>query len=252
MIPFAMTSSLITTMFFDFYMLNLLRDFANRKNMIYFHSKQYRIDEMTEIATDHFFDEVYWALYYSCVREFRHCRSESDIDFSKEEGRVMDTVKRYLAKYKSARTIDENYREVGGHFEKILEVNNVSLSAIYESFKLDHLWHSGYGGRLWADGCSFLLKLPKNHSEKVIWIDRVLDLYHNNGPLLDKTVFGNLFDGFDAYEFLPDSKAGKYNDCALDFRAEASLPELKACCSRRVRNLVTANQRIFPDALLTK
>lgn len=238
-----LTQKNLLTLFFDFYALNLLRDFSNRKDMIYFHSKQSRIDESAEIVTDRMFDEVYAALYYSCVREFRHVVSCSDIDFSPNERKAA----RKIISFVGARYSGNSYKdEIILWKKEALDENSVSIHNIHQILASDG-WHEGYGGKLWGDGCAFLLKLPRTHSEKVIWIDRVLDLYHNNGPLLDKTTFSVLFEDFcDWVENFGEDF--DFDGNALDFRANSSLCMLKAQCSRRVRNLLTANQRVLPDA----
>jgi hypothetical protein len=52
-------------------------------------------------------------------------------------------------------------------------------------------WHISYGGRKWAKAAKMLIdsKEVKTHHDKVFWCDRVLDLQHNTGHLLNKTSF---------------------------------------------------------------
>lgn len=55
-------------------------------------------------------------------------------------------------------------------------------------------WNESYCGESWANGCEVYLETDKiSHlTEKISWIDRALDLYHNNGFLLNKTEFSAL------------------------------------------------------------
>jgi hypothetical protein len=55
-------------------------------------------------------------------------------------------------------------------------------------------WSSSYCGNNWAQACDTYLESRKVNSQKdkIMWIDRCLDLYHNNGFLLNKTEFAVL------------------------------------------------------------
>ncbi len=227
-------------MFFNFYGINLLRDFKNRDGMIYYSSKSNRIDIIAELVTDEFYNEIYQALFYSCIRESRHFPSEMDYECT------MFDDKKYFYFASDIRSLvktEENYKRQYIPFCEVLAKYGVTIYDIHTMFS-SGLWHSDYGGKLWADACFMLLQLPKTHRDKVIWIDRVLDLYHNNGPLLDKTEFSILFS--DDWECIGND--GNYYS-ALDFRAKASLKELKDQCSSKVKNIIVANARIFPEAL---
>lgn len=55
-------------------------------------------------------------------------------------------------------------------------------------------WSDSYCGKPWANACNVFLDLNnvKSLRDKIYWIDRALDLYHNNGFLLNKTPFATL------------------------------------------------------------
>jgi hypothetical protein len=56
-------------------------------------------------------------------------------------------------------------------------------------------WSNSYCGPFWAHACDVLLDanhFKTNLKEKIFWIDSCLDLYHNNGFLMNKTAFAAL------------------------------------------------------------
>jgi len=72
-------------------------------------------------------------------------------------------------------------------------------------------WSSEYGGKKWGIATDALIGLIQSRSIKddVYWIDRIFDLQHNNGFILNKTIF----------KALEDCKGYLNNDCPLDYRA---------------------------------
>lgn len=237
-----MYSDQLIKLFFDFYTVNIIRDFKNRKDMIYYHSKSERIDAYAERITDLFYGEVYEALRYSCIREFRHSRYEilSTTDgpkLLKKRIPSIDKTSRAIAKHINHGGENAQYREFNKHFNDILIKDNVTISDIEWTFRLK--WNSDYGGEYWADAAQYLLKLPVTQTQKVLWVDKVLDLYHNNGPLLDKTSFSEIFESSHYYHY----------QSPLDFRANATISELSKHCSPKIQRLVTANMRVLPPAL---
>lgn len=101
-----------------------------------------------------------------------------------------------------------------------------------------YLWDTSYGGELWAKAADALndLKNVKTFADKVYWIDRVLDLQHNNGHILNKTRFSSL------------SIYRHYfgNTTCLDFRANCkSIFDFIDFCSNSIRNLIIPRKRIL-------
>jgi hypothetical protein len=234
-----MRESDILKLFFNFYTLNVIRDFKDRENHIYYHSKSSLIDDYAEMATEKMYREVRDALRYSCLREFRHAKDEYGGYKICDAG--YNTCKK-IRKYLHTAGCPEgstHYGKIGEDFEKILTDSGFSFSYVRDIFLDGGYWNSGYGGHLWGRATQFLYEIPKNEKQKVLWVDRVLDLYHNNGPLLDKTNFGVLFESHDDLD----------DQCPLDFRASASLTKLSEHCSRKVRNIFIANRRALPHAL---
>jgi hypothetical protein len=66
------------------------------------------------------------------------------------------------------------------------------LNVLHAMFSVP--WQIMFGGKKWADATEFLINARniRHTHEKVIWCDRVIDLYHNTGHLLDKTDFYSL------------------------------------------------------------
>ena len=234
-----MRQSDILKLFFNFYTLNVIRDFKDRANHIYYHSKSSLIDDYAEMTTEKMYQEVRSALLYSCLREFRHARHEyQGYSLCNKGDTTCLKIQKYLNKGNCPETYT-HYAKIGEDFHKILMDSGFSLSYVRDIFLDGDPWNSGYGGRLWGHATAFLHENPRTEKQKVLWVDRVLDLYHNNGPLLDKTNFGVLFESHD--------ELGDYSP--LDFRASSSLTELSEHCSRKVRNIFIANRRALPHAL---
>jgi hypothetical protein len=52
-------------------------------------------------------------------------------------------------------------------------------------------WHGSYCGPAWVEACDIFSEFGrlKHLKDKIVWVDKCLDLYHNNGRLLNKTAF---------------------------------------------------------------
>lgn len=104
----------------------------------------------------------------------------------------------------------------------------------------DYDWNDEYGGEAWAKAADALadLKNVKTLSDKVYWIDRVMDLHHNTGHILNKTEFSSLEN---------DSDTNKHAYISfLDYRAEAkSILEFIDFCSSKIRKLIIPRKRIL-------
>lgn len=98
-------------------------------------------------------------------------------------------------------------------------------------------WSDSYGGKAWAKGAKALadLKNVKTLKDKVYWIDRVMDLQHNNGHILNKTDFNCL-----------SHYVNGFNGTYLDFRARCkTIFDLLDLCSFKVKKLTIPRKRIL-------
>lgn len=128
-----------------------------------------------------------------------------------------------------------------GYTLKIFRGNGI----IEHAEKASHLfrnyrWSCQYGGESWAKAADALadLKNIKNLSDKVYWIDKVMDLHHNNGHILNKTEFRGL-------EIDPDPN-NLDSTTFLDHRARAkTIFEFLDFCSSKIRRLIIPRKRIF-------
>jgi len=110
-------------------------------------------------------------------------------------------------------------------------------------------WVSGYGGKKWAGGTALLIeaKKVKTHAEKVYWVDRVLDLYHNCGHMINKTEYRTL----SSLSILWKSKTANrtFYSTPLDFRAKAkSIMEYIPHNSIAVKRLVIPQKKLLTFA----
>ena len=230
------------TEFFDFYLTNLMFDFNHRKNHIYFGSKLDRITNVRNKHNDDFYKKVRDNLLYAVIREFRHI----DYSFTFPD-RGHEEYFKIVNKYaKAIRVIDKRvdalrYNQVGSDKDiKIFSSLKIDLADVYTMFSAHKCWDTSYGGKLWAKATEFLINLPTTDKEKIIWVDRVLDLYHNSGPLLNKTKFKVLFKPKTCGEKL-------MKRTALNYRRYAKAADLAKYASASIRKLFIANRRSLPE-----
>lgn len=106
----------------------------------------------------------------------------------------------------------------------------------------EYSWEEPYGGKAWANGAEALMDLKniETTSDKVYWVDRVMDLYHNTGHILNKTEFSCLEN--DVYANDPDEDEISF----LDFRAECkTIFDFIDYCSDYVRKLIIPRKRLL-------
>lgn len=110
------------------------------------------------------------------------------------------------------------------------------------AFLLFHIpkWSVAYGGKKWASAAKLLVEAKKLKTihQKVGWCDRVLDLYHNSGHLLNKTDFASL-------SVKSISLSGKGIQ-PLTLRAKSrSVLQFLPYCSPSVRNLILPRKHLL-------
>lgn len=212
--------------FFDFYSLNLLNYFAG-ENSLNFENRRKRINKEYENVVENFYKDILIALAYSVQREFRHYNTQAN-------GREKELIKLSAKCKKGLPLLEKQLQE---HDLSIIPDKEI-LRKILRGFESGN-WCSSYGGKPWAEGARFLVNLPKTFDEKVIWIDRVLDLQHNNGHMLNKTKFRSL---------------SEYNYCfksnPLDYRKKAkTFSSLLQFSSLKVKSLGMASKNFIPEKI---
>lgn len=237
------------TTFFDFYLANLVHDFSTQDHVIYFSNKLNRIRETKEQIVEKFYNQVRDNLHYAVLREFRHApHNYFQASFKRDKIHIYSKETYKIERHVDELEVNRNYSwrtryrmPTSAEIKKIIKLP-IKLEDVYDVF-MDHSnWDTDYGGKLWAKGTFFLLNLPTTEKEKIVWIDRVLDLYHNSGPLLNKTQFKNLFKP-------KQCGVGKRKRNALNYRRYANADQLAKYASKRVRNIYTANRRCLPVAI---
>lgn len=117
---------------------------------------------------------------------------------------------------------------------------------VLQAFEYDD-WVKGYGGELWAEATRLVLDTPKTIAKKELWVDRVFDLHHNNGHLLNKTGFKYISK---RNQFRRRGQTSHYARTALNFRRYAkTISELAEFSSGSVKKLVKANLNQLPAAI---
>lgn len=235
--------------FFDFYVITALDVFCGESTLNHA-NKGRRISETCAQVVDEFYQMVLKALQYSVLREFRHLNNG--------EGVSKGDKKRFPVKLKKlSRAINILFK--ANNYECFGESHENQLKFLQQSFRVpiewsfeeiansfqDPSWDSQYGGKRWAKATKMLLVLPQNQNEKILWIDRVLDLYHNNGHLLNKSMVAVLSKPRTI------GKIPRNRTSALNYRKHAqTLSELAFFGSTKVKNLLIANKARLPKQIV--
>jgi len=190
-----------------------------------------RICRTYEQIVDHFYDEIYEALVTSLRSELYHYPSQckyqpdKDIEVLRKHGITKEMTK-------SAKKFPERKPWVA-----------------YIIFSLPG-WYcnpgstaASYGGKKWARGAKLLMdaRSIRTRMDKIYWIDRVLDLYHNGGHMINKTKYRTLSAGLSFY------RNGRYvSTTPLNFRAKAkSIMDFIPFNSDGIRCLVIPRKNIL-------
>lgn len=233
-----------TMLFFDFYSMSLLNYFAGDTSLNH-EGKVRRIRDTYEKKVDELYEDIRRSLTYSVIREFRHF-----IENGPHMPPHIKLAKTIYGEYRKGFVKAYLNKEVKG--EK-LDTSDTRILSIVDGFMMGG-WDSGYGGPLWGIAAKFLLEKPRTTTKKELWVDRVLDLQHNNGHILNKTNFAQLerhaFPRIYSYDSNKRIKAinNAYN--ALDYRRYAkTLSDLTVYASPRITRLVTANLNFIPEMI---
>ena len=235
--------------FFDFYVITALDVFCGESTLNYA-NKGRRVSETCIKTVDELYEMVLSALQYAVLREFRHLNSKSLLGRSAKLIRLSKAINVLFKVNKNGlfeeyEDLPEKYRNQFQFLRQAFKLPlEWSFEEIADSFK-SVSWEHQYGGTRWAKASRMLLILPKNHSEKVLWIDRVLDLYHNNGPLLNKSMV-SILSKPRTIGLKPRNRTS-----ALNYRKHAqTLSELAFFGSTKVKNLLIANQARLPKQII--
>lgn len=235
--------------FFDFYVITALDVFCGESTLNYA-NKGRRISETCARVVDEFYQMVLKALQYSVLREFRHLNNGEGVSKG-DKGRFPVKLK------KLSRAVNILFK--ANNYEYFGESHKNQLKFLQQSFRVpikwsfeeiansfeDSSWDSQYGGKRWAKATKMLLVLPQNQNEKILWIDRVLDLYHNNGHLLNKSMVSILSC------HRTTGKIPRKKRSALNYRKHAkTLSDLAQYSSIKVRNLLIANKARLPKQII--
>lgn len=203
--------------FFDLYVLEPLNVFAGDSNIsTNNYCRASKIKEELEKTVDWLFFHAKEALLTSIISEYKHKSYQ------------------YHGKLKKPNI-------------SLKDLDTNKLNIIYNVFN-DYLsWAIFYGGRRWARATNHALQTPSTLNEKIIWLDRLFDMQHNCGNLLNKTDFSFLENKSSQYG---KSLNKKYAIKLLNFRAVANLTQLSSFCSVKVKKLLIANKNHIPASLL--
>lgn len=235
--------------FFDFYVITALDVFCGEKTLNHA-NKSRRISETCVSVVNELYQMILTSLQYAVIREFRHLNSKGLYGRSAKLKKLSRAINLLFKVNKNG--LFEEYEDVPEKYKYQIQFLEQSfrlpipwtfneLAASFEGVS----WENNYGGKRWSKAAKMLLDLPKTHDEKILWVDRVLDLYHNNGHLLNKSMVSVLSKPRSIGN-IPRKKRS-----ALNYRKHAqTLSELAVFGSIKVRNLLIANKAKLPKQII--
>lgn len=230
--------------FFDFYTLSLLNYYAG-EGSLNFQNRSWRINEEYEKSVNSFYKLVRACLHYSCIREYRHFFEH----FFANDYHLLDD-KNYSRLKRNSKDISESFEITPSKEERGKVMRRVfhlaDINDMVDAFRMEGgQWEELYGGELWAKAAEFLLEKPKSIKAKELWVDRVLDLHHNCGHILNKT---ELFSLSFRNQFSNGKRRGKRT--ALNYRRYCqTISDLALFSSKKTKKLVKANLNFIPAAI---
>jgi len=231
----------VTDKFFDFYSLSLLRYFAGPETLNY-SNKARRVQDQYERIVDEFYLSVRHALEYSVFREFRHFTYYTECAGDNLNNRLKELSDNVSSIFFIEYTPDAFVKRVKSKLELDMRSSLIDIKSSFD----DYLWDCDYGGKLWGKAAAFLIENPRTHKAKELWVDRVLDLQHNTGHILNKTEFFQL----SLRNQFANPSGGRGRRTALNYRRYAkTISELAHYSSPSVKKLVKANLNQFPKAI---
>ena len=233
-------------LFLDFYVTNELyfrtcgaKDYGYFETKIIPYNKEKRIREIYENSVREMKERIIECLERSVKGEIRHL------------GKFGPSGPCYAAVHSTERrgwTPKKNYVIIDNWIKQYGNVKSLwPLDIIKRAFELKY-WCRHYGGKRWAQGTELLIKLKQSNNIKddFYLIDRILDLQHNTGFILNKTYFKYLSN----YEFSTEEKRlleTKYR-IPLNFRFAASIDQMARYTSFKVYKIYAANKNYLNPA----
>jgi hypothetical protein len=226
--------------------LNILHHFAGEDTLNHA-SRAERISNKYEEITESFYLQIHNHLLYSVFREFRHFSEETCITHQNFEqwGATAKISKQVRSLYYNNK-LDYALDAAISSKTEMQNPSNIALWILFKAFS-SFKWAKWYGGKNWATAVKFLIEKPKTIKQKQIWIDRVLDLQHNSGHILNKTHFSVLSAPKRCHR-VNQSKRNKRT--ALNYRRYAErISDLTRYSSSYVSRLVSANMNYIPQLI---
>ena len=247
--PMKFTDDGLIALFFDFYSLNEIwfrtvgaAQYGYPVTKILPFNKERAIDETFKAKVAELKKEVLRALEHSVRGEVRHWVENTSHDRGEKLDKYYNSIKSSSNYHKACNAVGIKFRST----QNILM--SLPLSSISKLFHAD-CWHSGYGGKKWAAGADALISLMGSTSFKddIFFLDRIFDLQHNNGFILNKTTFAALEDEsrLMVTSYKP-KRAKKMRQrkrwlSVLDFRFKANLKQLVENASHYTKAIHQAN-----------
>lgn len=209
-------------LFFDFYIINELwfrtigqKQFGYAETKILPYNKEKKIDEVFHLKVSEMKSRIIHCLEKSIRGEIKH----------------FENCGPYRHTYTKYRIFIKKY----GNDKK-----KWPLEIVYAGFNLKG-WDSAFGGKKWAKATEALIQLKESKSVKddIYLIDKIFDLAHNNGFILNKTYFKYL-----EWYFSYNLKRKYKIKCVtpLNYRFRASPEAMMNFASFKVKKVYIANK----------
>ena len=221
------------------------------------HLKDSYKHRLSDKSVNDLFDYVVVAIKYSLLREFRHYgRNVFKPLRSKNISKMSDMMyQEFTEKLNACSTehdgntiCDPTYKDALTFVtacEKEMKTLRINWFHFIDIYDEKREWEEGYGGKKWQMAAKLLCEITDPKFNKILWLDRVIDLSHNNGKLMNKSFLYILFKRKQI-----GHRSSYHRKNCLNYRYQAeSLSKLLTYCSTSVKMFIEANNKLIPEKL---
>ena len=203
-------------MLYDFYVIEFISSFYKDFNK---EETDHLLDDLKEKSINKMSKRILTDVFLSISAEIRHIGERSTLDLrgnlsesnNKVDPKNKEIISKYYKKFRSILEYDDprefdmisslkdrhgrgrnpDYDTSFFAIQRVLpSINKSPLDFVVaaEDVFRNSKWEQSYGGKNWADICRGWIKLKtaKDVSQKITWVDHIIDLQHNTGTVFNK------------------------------------------------------------------
>lgn len=148
---------------------------------------------------------MFFYLLLICTRESRHIKNLKDIGPQMTQKYGTGKLKKFTNGIKGGGSNEAVFSFYHGAPEASL---GDYCSYMYDLFNEGN-WNGGYGGQAWADVSKVLRDFVLGTTTAEMMMDTAFTLAHNNGPIFNKGLVYNMYDGYEICKILDVQRAGQ-------------------------------------------